>query len=187
VRGDRVRLDKDVAADVPALFTDRDKLRQILFNLLSNAAKFTEAGAITVRARWRDGMTAIALADTGIGLPGGGRENICEDFRQVDDGSTRPPGGPGLGLSISRRFARLMGGDITLESTLGAGSTFTVILPARFGRALRGLPVTETLRHAAKADAAAAVPNALNGNGRKLVLAIDDDPDVIDLLRQNLG
>jgi signal transduction histidine kinase/CheY-like chemotaxis protein len=187
VRSDRVQLGEDVAADVPILFTDRDKLRQILINLLSNAAKFTQVGAITIRAQLCDGMMAIAVADTGIGIPKDAQEQIFEDFKQVADSSVRQRDGTGLGLSISRRLARLMGGDITVESTLGAGATFTATVPAHFGRASRGRSTAEALHHAGRASAVAAAPKALNGSGRKLVLAIDDDPDVIDLLRQSLG
>jgi signal transduction histidine kinase len=132
VKGERLHLVKELEADPPLLYTDQDKLQQILLNLLSNALKFTEEGTITVSAQHRDGQIAIAVADTGIGISEDALEVIFEEFRQGDSGTTRRYGGTGLGLSISRHLARLLGGDITVTSAVGAGSTFTVTLPIRY-------------------------------------------------------
>ena len=129
VRSERLRLVKDIEPGLSPLFTDQDKLKQIVVNLLSNAVKFTEEGTITVSARQRDGQVAIAVTDTGIGIPADKLGLIFEEFRQVDSSTTRKYSGTGLGLPISRRLARLMGGDLTVQSTVGVGSTFTVTLP----------------------------------------------------------
>ena len=127
----RVRAESEIEPDLPPLYTDEDKLRQILLNLLSNAAKFTESGSIRVVARRRGGAVEIAVTDTGIGIPQEAQDLVFEEFRQADGSTTRPGGGTGLGLTISRRLARLMGGDISLESRLGNGSTFRVVVPIR--------------------------------------------------------
>jgi len=132
VKGDRLRLEKEVEPDLPPLFTDQDKAWQILINILSNAVKFTEDGSITVTAQRRDDVLALAVTDTGIGIPQDALEHIFDEFRQVDSSVTRQHGGTGLGLSISRQLARLLGGDLTVESTLGAGSTFTVAIPIHY-------------------------------------------------------
>ena len=118
---------------LPTMVVDDEKLRQILINLLSNAVKFTPAGSIEVRAAARNGSVEVAVADTGIGIPADKLEAIFEEFEQADARSTRVYGGTGLGLAISRRLARLMQGDIQVESTLGKGSTFTLTLPVRYG------------------------------------------------------
>ena len=132
VKGERLCLVKELEADPLLLYTDQDKLQQILMNLLGNALKFTEEGTITVSARRRDGQLAIAVVDTGIGIHEDALEVIFEEFRQVDSGTTRKYGGTGLGLSISRHLARLLGGDITVRSVVGVGSTFTVTLPLHY-------------------------------------------------------
>ena len=129
LKADRVTLVTDVASDLPPLYTDRDKLRQILMNLLSNAAKFTDEGVITVSAARMDGVLRLTVSDTGIGMPAEALDYIFEEFRQVDMSSTRRHGGTGLGLAIVRRLARLLGGQVTAESELGKGSTFTLTLP----------------------------------------------------------
>src|SRR5437867_2953210 len=177
IRSERLQVRKELAADLPPLWTDPDKLKQILINLLSNAIKFTDAGTVTVSARPENGRMAIAVADTGIGVPPDALELIFEEFRQVDSSSTRKHGGKGLGLSISRHFARLLGGDVSVRSTLGAGSTFTLILPLRYEVS----SISTRAAAAALLDERAVPPNG------KVVLFIDDDPDVIYLLRENLG
>jgi signal transduction histidine kinase len=115
--------------------TDRIRLRQILINLLGNAAKFTEDGSIIVRCsrvnRERKDWVLIEVQDTGIGIPPEHLSRLFENFQQVDSSSTRKYGGTGLGLAISRRIARTLGGDITAVSRPGEGSTFTVTMPVQ--------------------------------------------------------
>ena len=132
LKSERVRLVQKAEADLPTLYTDRDKVKQILMNLLSNAVKFTHTGTIALTARSHKGTIIMAVADTGIGIPEEALARIFEEFRQVDSSTTREYGGTGLGLAISLQFARLMGGDITVQSTVGVGSTFTVTLPKRY-------------------------------------------------------
>lgn len=111
--------------------TDPDKVRQILRNLLSNAVKFTERGKIRLEGMLEGDEVVIRVRDTGIGLAPEFRERIFEPFWQVERGTTRQVAGTGLGLSVSRRLARMLGGDVTVESEPGKGSTFTIRLPAR--------------------------------------------------------
>jgi signal transduction histidine kinase len=120
-----------------AVRADRDKLQQVLRNLLSNAIKFTNvrpglAGHIEASCQAdADGRRVhIRIRDTGIGIPADKLEAVFEPFVQVDQGLTRPHEGTGLGLAISRDLARGMGGDLTAESAVGVGSTFTLTLPA---------------------------------------------------------
>jgi PAS domain S-box-containing protein len=122
-----------LVTDVPdaRVFTDGGKVRQIVLNLLSNALKFSERGEISVRARVQEGTAEILISDTGIGIASENLERIFEPFWQVEQSSTRRAGGTGLGLTVSRSLARLMGGDVTIQSRLGEGSTFTVTLPLR--------------------------------------------------------
>jgi signal transduction histidine kinase len=109
---------------------DREKLQQVLLNLLTNAIKFTDVGEIQVACRTGDGTVAISVADTGIGIAADKLATVFEPFVQVNQRLTRPHEGIGLGLAISRDLARGMGGDLTVESGLGAGSTFILTLPA---------------------------------------------------------
>ena len=117
---------------LPRMLVDEERLRQIVVNLLSNAAKFTASGCIEIRARESDGSVEIAVTDTGIGIPAEKLELIFEEFEQASAGTTRDYGGTGLGLAIARRLARLMGGEIRARSRPGAGSTFTLTLPTRY-------------------------------------------------------
>ncbi|MGH8008922.1 MAG: sensor histidine kinase, partial [Candidatus Binatia bacterium] len=138
LKSEQVRLVQELPADLPTLSTDQDKLKQILINLLSNATKFTATGTITVTAQCRDGQVAIAVADSGIGIPEDEREQIFKEFHQVDN-AAQQYGGTGLGLAISRRFARMLGGDLTVQSAVGVSSTFTVTLPLYY-RAVQPAP-----------------------------------------------
>jgi PAS domain S-box-containing protein len=117
--------------DAPVLVrADETRLMQIMVNLLSNAAKFTSAGGITVAYEEAEGDVVIRVRDTGPGIPSDQAERIFEEFYQVEGGLSRSSGGTGLGLAIARRFARLMGGDVAVTSEPGDGSTFSVRLPS---------------------------------------------------------
>ena len=132
VKTDAVRLVKELNGELPEVYLDEEKLRQIVINLLSNAVKFTSSGSIRLQAQAANGSVAIAVADTGIGIPADKLGLIFEEFEQADASSTRVHGGTGLGLAIARRLARLMGGDVAVESQPGSGSTFTLTLPVRY-------------------------------------------------------
>jgi signal transduction histidine kinase len=116
----------------PIVQSDRQKVKQIIVNLLSNALKFTHTGGIDVAVTFtaEDRIATITVSDTGIGIAPEHHEKIFEDFRQVDDSPSRQYGGTGLGLAICRRLANALGGRIALRSTLGKGSTFTLTVPA---------------------------------------------------------
>ena len=114
---------------------DRDKVEQIMLNLLSNAVKFTDSGEIVVRCEVERARVRIHVCDTGRGIRADLRESIFEPFVQGDPSLTRTAEGTGLGLSISRQLARAMGGDITIESEIGHGSVFTLVLPRRHAEA----------------------------------------------------
>ncbi|HEX5437389.1 MAG TPA: ATP-binding protein [Gemmatimonadaceae bacterium] len=119
----------DIAEDVPVLFTDRTKLKQIVLNLLSNAVKFTHNGSVALTAEVAGADLRLMVRDTGIGIHPEHLQVIFEEFRQVDQSRTREYGGTGLGLSITRKLIALLGGAIRVESIYGTGTTFTITLP----------------------------------------------------------
>jgi PAS domain S-box-containing protein len=178
----------DCPSDIDDMHADLTKVRQTLFNLLSNASKFTEQGTITLTVRLQNAeqefngdrpvpQLQIQVADTGIGIAPEQLGHLFQPFTQADASTTRKYGGTGLGLTISRRFCQMMGGNITVESEVGKGTTFTVILPLRVE-----LPNPETSVGSTKEFSSATQQDAAN-----TVLVIDDDAAVHDLLRRFLA
>jgi signal transduction histidine kinase/CheY-like chemotaxis protein len=167
-------------ADVGAMHADQIRVRQCLLNLVSNANKFTEQGAVRIEARRsRDGgkdWITIAVADTGIGMTPEQLERLFQEFVQADASTTRRYAGTGLGLAISRRFCRMMGGDITVVSESGRGSTFSIVLPAEVADAERA-PVTR---------AAPAVREPTAAGSAAVVLVVDDEPTVREVTERFL-
>lgn len=129
-----LQFEVELADDLPvSLFSDRQRLEQILKNLLANAFKFTEKGSVTLRVEKRgEDQLAFAVRDTGIGIAPEQQAAIFEAFRQADGTTNRRYGGTGLGLSISRELANLLGGEIEVQSRPGAGSTFTLVVPEHY-------------------------------------------------------
>jgi DNA-binding response OmpR family regulator/signal transduction histidine kinase len=171
VKGKDVTLHADITAH--HVFSDPLKLRQLLLNLLSNAAKFTEAGEIVVTAEAQGTTLVISVEDTGSGIPDDQLPFIFDKFRQVDGSARRKVGGTGLGLAIVKEVALLLGGTINATSTLGRGSRFTVVLPS-------AIDLASTAR-----DVHDAVVAPASGE-QFTVLVIDDDPMVQHLLRGHL-
>jgi signal transduction histidine kinase len=130
LKGKPVKLRADEIGVPQVLNIDAFRLRQILLNLLSTAIKFTASGKITVVSTWQEDQITMALVDTGPGMPPGALSLLFSSFAQADPGVAAKHGGMGLGLAISRDLARLMGGDITVRSTVGQGAVFTVTLEA---------------------------------------------------------
>ena len=129
----KVTVSTELEKGLPVLSTDRQKVKQILLNLLSNALKFTHRGGVIIGATHNpsDRTMTLSVADTGIGIARADQERIFEDFRQLDNSPTRAYGGTGLGLSICRRLAQMLDGRIEVQSQVGKGSTFTLTLPVR--------------------------------------------------------
>ncbi len=128
-----VLLEKQVDESIGFVFSDQDKIKQIVLNLLSNAAKFTHEGKVILKVEKIDGeVAAISVADSGIGISKEAVGRVFEEFQQADNTTTRQYGGTGLGLTISRNLARLLGGDLTAASELGKGSTFTLTFPMHY-------------------------------------------------------
>jgi two-component system, NarL family, capsular synthesis sensor histidine kinase RcsC len=121
----------DVADDMPPMHSDARKIRQIVLNLVGNAIKFTSEGGVELRVEPRGDSAVFVIADTGIGIDAGDREKVFEPFWQADTGTTRAVGGTGLGLTVARRLARLLGGDVVIADSGEQGSTFVLTLPLR--------------------------------------------------------
>jgi signal transduction histidine kinase len=130
--GVHVRIIREIGSDLPMLNTDREKLRQILLNLLDNAVKFTEQGEIRISASQQNGSLRLVVSDTGIGIPEQELNTIFEEFQRGDSFSTRNYRGTGLGLAIVKQFVNLLGGEVAVESEVGKGSVFTVRLPLKY-------------------------------------------------------
>lgn len=111
------------------LYQDPRRVRQVITNLVSNAIKFTDVGEVRIELQQKGDMVSIAVSDTGIGIEPQYQEHIFEQFRQIDQSSTRRHGGTGLGLAISRQLVHMMGGTIGVESTPGKGSRFEILIP----------------------------------------------------------
>src|SRR5436853_1145094 len=124
--GNKLVVEKD---GLGMMRTDQTKLRQVLLNLLSNASKFTSNGTITLGARAENGDFKFEIEDTGIGMTPEQLSKLFQAFSQADASTAKKYGGTGLGLALSRRFAELMGGELTVRSEAGKGSVFTVKIP----------------------------------------------------------
>ena len=129
VNGGGVRIIREIDPDIPAMSTDRQKLRQIILDLLDNAAKFTDRGEIKIIASQQNGSLKVVVSDTGIGIPKKELNKIFEEFHRGDSSSTKNYRGTGLGLAIVKQFVNLLGGEVAVESEMGKGSVFTVTLP----------------------------------------------------------
>jgi signal transduction histidine kinase len=125
----KLALRVEMPNNLPVGRGDERRLTQVLLNLVGNAIKFTDQGEVAVKASALNGAYTLSVCDTGPGIPPADQAKIFEEFQQVDNTSTRKKGGTGLGLSISRRIVELHGGRITVDSEVGKGSTFKVVVP----------------------------------------------------------
>ena len=166
----------DCPKNLGTVESDTAKLRQALMNLMSNGGKFTDHGTVTLKVRITDGWIEIAVHDTGVGI---GAENLSKLFQNFgqDEGATPSKyGGTGLGLVLSQKICRLMGGDITVQSKLGVGSCFTMRVPADLGQGeAPARPFVDSQAHQ---------PDPQVGRGR--ILIIDNDPAIRDLMHRIL-
>jgi CheY-like chemotaxis protein len=177
-----VKLEKQMDEKISVIFSDQDKIKQIVLNLLSNAAKFTHEGRILLRVeKLTDELLRISITDSGIGINEDALDRIFDEFQQADTSTTREYGGTGLGLAISRNLARLLGGDLTATSQVGVGSTFTFTLPVCYERK----PALPQGYVAAPAQYQITQPGPKPS--KHCILVIDDDPDALYLLQEGLG
>ena len=168
-----IKLYRELASDLPGVRADPLKIRQVLLNLLSNAAKFTEQGSITIKARLQPGVdqqpeVLISVTDTGAGISSEDLKKLFQPFSQVDASATRKTGGSGLGLSISRHLVEMHGGRIGVESEVGQGSTFYFVLP---------IPV----KSKPALDSSEPAPTS-----QPLVLSIDNERPILQLYERYL-
>ena len=186
-------LQVEVSPDLGSMSADQTKVRQCLFNLLSNAAKFTEAGQIKLRvhresivgledAGARDWI-AFEVQDSGIGMSAEQVLKLFQAFTQADASTTRKFGGTGLGLALTRRFCQMMGGDVNVHSAPGEGSTFTINIPAQIDP---NLPIDGEPFLSSEAVMRAVPESALPLPQGTCVLVIDDDPTQRDLMKRFL-
>jgi len=174
VKDKPVELQQLVPSDLPTIRGDARRIRQVLLNLVSNAAKFTEQGFIRVEAEAHPTEVLISVADSGIGIQPDKMAMIFEPFTQADASTTRRAGGTGLGLSISKRFTEIHGGRIWVESEVGAGSTFHVTFPLKSPTELFEEIELEELEVEQEGE-------------KRVVLCVDDDEGVIVLFRRYLS
>ena len=183
----------DCPEEIGGVMTDLTKVKQSLLNLLSNACKFTEQGTITLKVSRHQGDGAgeridFAVSDTGIGMSEAQMARLFQAFAQADSSTTRRYGGTGLGLTITRSFARMLGGDVTVSSTAGQGSTFLLTLPTE---------ITQAIRPGVGADlhpAGTGTPHDLTGiahargapAAHASVLVVDDDPSARRIITEHL-
>lgn len=180
-------------ANLGEMYSDPTKLRQAIFNLVSNAAKFTHDGTISVTMRrnaYEDGeRVSITVSDTGIGIDKEDQKNLFNNFTQANNSISAKYGGTGLGLSLSRRLCQLMGGDLTFKSAKGKGSTFTIDVPAHcpgYSAGEAGLDAAMEAADPGRRPAPAMVSAVTDRGEAPRVLIVDDDPAFLDLAERLL-
>ena len=175
-------MEVSIAEDMGEMHADITKVRQILFNLMSNAAKFTADGTITLFGERRGGtdgdIIRLGVSDDGIGIPEDKLDHIFEEFSQADDTTTKNFGGTGLGLALVKKFCQMMGGDIWVESTVGEGSSFILELPS----IVIDVEETEDTEEVQKPQETSVSAAAEAGT----ILVIDDDRNARDLIKRSL-
>ncbi len=190
-QNDAVSVERVVESGLPLIEGDFDRLLQVLINLISNAAKFTDEGSVTVRAARAGDGVELSVTDTGGGIAAKDQGTVFEKFRQVGDTLTNKPKGTGLGLPICKQIVAAHGGSISVDSELGKGSTFRVVLPLPEASAPRPRPRSVPPRENEELDALVrriettveqALPSASTD-----VLVVDDDPSLREMLRQQLS
>jgi len=180
----------NIQPELGTMTSDLTKVRQTLFNLLSNASKFTENGTITLSVLLDEtGVSPnvhFAVQDTGIGMTPEQCGKLFQAFSQADASTTRKYGGTGLGLAISRRFCQILGGDITVESTPGTGSTFTVVLPLQSVDANAGESQDAPSNTLDKKTIAPTINSGETSGTKGVIVVIDDDANVRHLMERFL-
>lgn len=188
-----VELVVDVEADLPTIIGDQDRLIQVVINLISNAAKFTNQGTVTCRARRMEDKILVSVIDTGIGIAPDDHKKVFEQFVQVGDTLTDKPQGTGLGLSISKQIVEHHGGRIWVESELSQGSNFSFTLPIAAPTGVEAKVEDEArvqvidlraILEPLRMHVAAATPGV--SSAHKTILVVDDDQNIRRLLRQEL-
>ena len=176
-------LEFNLAENLDMMHADLTKVRQSLFNLLSNSSKFTTNGKITLDVTSYTAESkqwiSFKVADTGIGMNSEQMGKLFQAFTQADASTTRKYGGTGLGLAITKKFCQMMGGDISVESELGTGSTFTIHLPVQVVDSTKQKLNQSPETFSSKTDD--------NSTAKNTILVIDDDPTIHDLLKRFLG
>jgi signal transduction histidine kinase/CheY-like chemotaxis protein len=174
---------RDVAADLPPVLGDADRLMQVVINLISNAVKFTSVGSVTCRAQLQDDGIAVSVIDTGLGISATDQPKVFEKFKQVGDTLTDKPKGTGLGLPICREIIEHHGGRIWVESEPGKGSTFSFVVPVKLEPSHAKGPVSlDVLVRQLREHLVVTKPRA--ADQQPGVLAVDDDPHIRALLSQ---
>jgi len=177
-----LRLIKDVDASLPMITGDRDRLIQVVINLISNAVKFTDAGTITCRAVRQADMLVVSVVDTGVGIAPADQPKVFERFKQVGDTLTDKPKGTGLGLPICREIVEHHGGRVWVESQIGKGSTFSFSLPVADG-AQPSLPLDlATVVRQLRDQVVVTTPRTAERQPR--ILVVDDEANIRELLTQ---
>lgn len=166
-----------IQPNIAPIFSDIQKLRQVLLNVIGNAVKFTEKGSVAVEVEENDGNLMISVSDTGIGITQEELPFIFDEFRQVDGRTSRKYGGTGLGLAIARKYTQLLGGRIEVTSQLGEGSVFSVNIPANLSNK-SGVILQSALSEVPEIIIDQSLPELI---GKTLLLVEDSEPQIIQL------
>ena len=174
-----IRLTIDLPTALPDMVSEYDKIKHILQNIVGNAIKFTDQGEVAVSARMSGSQMEISVSDTGIGIAPEHLALVFDEFRQVDESPSRKQGGTGLGLAIAKKYARLLGGDIYVQSTQGVGSVFTLSLPAGM-ETLNPYQVQPLVNYYKKPFAANGSMTSMH-SGKHILLVDDSEPAIIQI------
>ncbi|MEW6493995.1 MAG: response regulator, partial [Cyanobacteriota bacterium] len=180
-----LKLIQDIEDELPRIVADKDRLIQVIINLISNAVKFTAEGSIICRAKKSNKEVIVSIIDSGIGIAVADREQVFEKFKQVGDTLTDKPQGTGLGLSICKQIVEYHGGRIWVESELGKGSNFSFTLPTASVTEVELLKTDiDTLLKQLKDHVVTSTPTS--AEHKKTILVVDDEAPIRELLRQQL-